>query len=263
MFGKNYHCFFTFLKIRALQLFTIILIFSGIIIFTIYLQAKSSDEALEYIPPIELLEKDTFIVDLNENILNNIHYFYQEGLATWYGKNFHRRKTASGEKYNMYSFTCAHRKLPFGTIVRITNLTNNKSIIARINDRGPFTKSKIIDLSLKVKNELEAKDIEKVFIETIIPQYDSVLYSDYVFAFSPEQSPFIISKNFIDIIDSSLNFDEVVDLYYFYKNTSMNKAQDIMVFTYNYPQNNTTYYLAYYEPLKKIIPNQKSLTQLY
>src|SRR5581483_122716 len=62
---------------------------------------------------------------------------YQVGKASWYGKFFHGKPTASGEPYDMFLFTAAHRSLPLGTLVRVTNLKNGKSIIVRVNDRGP------------------------------------------------------------------------------------------------------------------------------
>ncbi|WP_220753486.1 septal ring lytic transglycosylase RlpA family protein [Shewanella sp. KT0246] len=71
------------------------------------------------------------------------------GQASWYGNPFHGRLTASGEKYNMRAYTAAHKTLPFGTIVRATNTANNKSVDVKINDRGPFVKGRVIDLSQK------------------------------------------------------------------------------------------------------------------
>lgn len=71
----------------------------------------------------------------------------QTGLASWYGPKFHGKTTSSEEIYNMYDMTAAHRSLPFGTMVMVTNLTNGKSVIVRINDRGPFIRERIIDLS--------------------------------------------------------------------------------------------------------------------
>ncbi len=71
----------------------------------------------------------------------------QEGLASWYGKKFHGRTTASGERYDMHALTAAHRTLPFGTRVRVTNLANGRRVVVRINDRGPFIRGRIIDLS--------------------------------------------------------------------------------------------------------------------
>jgi len=73
--------------------------------------------------------------------------FEQVGVASWYGKKFHGRKTASGEKFDMYKLTAAHRSLPFGTKVKVKNLDNGKEVVVRINDRGPFKKGRIIDLS--------------------------------------------------------------------------------------------------------------------
>ena len=71
----------------------------------------------------------------------------QRGLASWYGPDFHGRYTSNGEVYNMYAYTAAHKTLPMNTIVKVTNLKNGKSVIVRINDRGPFVKGRIIDLS--------------------------------------------------------------------------------------------------------------------
>ncbi len=81
----------------------------------------------------------------------------QYGYASWYGGKFHGRKTANGETYNMFAMTAAHRTLPFDTWVRVTNLENGRSVVVRINDRGPFKdkKKRIIDLSLGAAKELD------------------------------------------------------------------------------------------------------------
>ena len=77
-------------------------------------------------------------------------YHYAEvGMASWYGADFHNKRTANGELYNMNAVTAAHRTLPLPSIVRVTNLENGRSIIARVNDRGPYVKNRIIDLSQK------------------------------------------------------------------------------------------------------------------
>jgi rare lipoprotein A len=72
---------------------------------------------------------------------------YQIGKASWYGKSFHGKTTASGEPYDMFEFTAAHRRLPLGTLVKVTNLDNGRSVVVRVNDRGPVPRSRIIDLS--------------------------------------------------------------------------------------------------------------------
>ena len=77
------------------------------------------------------------------------------GQASYYAHKFHGRKTANGERFNMHEMTAAHRTLPFGTVLLVTNLSNDKSIIVRINDRGPFAKKRIIDLSYGAARELD------------------------------------------------------------------------------------------------------------
>ncbi|KPK67382.1 hypothetical protein AMJ87_13445 [candidate division WOR_3 bacterium SM23_60] len=76
------------------------------------------------------------------------------GMASYYSDNFHGRATASGETYDRYAFTCAHRTLPFGTRLVVTNLANRKSVFVRVNDRGPFVKGRIIDLSYAAAEEI-------------------------------------------------------------------------------------------------------------
>ncbi|MGV2293346.1 septal ring lytic transglycosylase RlpA family protein [Trinickia sp. YCB016] len=73
--------------------------------------------------------------------------FHQTGRASWYGTKFHGRKTASGERYNMNALTAAHKTLPLASYVRVTNTTNDKSVVVKINDRGPYVRGRIIDLS--------------------------------------------------------------------------------------------------------------------
>ena len=87
----------------------------------------------------------------------------QTGLASWYGVDFHGRPTSSQEIFNMYDLTAAHRTLPFGTRVMVTNLKNGKSVVVRINDRGPFVRGRIIDLSYAA-----AKAIDMV-IDGVVP----------------------------------------------------------------------------------------------
>ena len=79
---------------------------------------------------------------------------YQSGVASWYGGKFHGRTTANGEKYNMWSLTAAHKTLPFGTRVKVTNTNTGGTVIVRINDRGPFVAGRVIDLSKAAANEI-------------------------------------------------------------------------------------------------------------
>jgi rare lipoprotein A len=81
--------------------------------------------------------------------------YTEKGVASWYGTAFHGRTTASGERYDMHAMTAAHRTLPFGVIVEVTNLDNSRRARVRINDRGPFKKGRIIDLSYAAARELD------------------------------------------------------------------------------------------------------------
>lgn len=76
------------------------------------------------------------------------------GLVSWYGPGFHGRRTASGERYNMHAMTCASRDLPFGTLLELTNLENGRKAVVRVNDRGPFIKRRILDLSYAAARKL-------------------------------------------------------------------------------------------------------------
>ncbi len=78
-----------------------------------------------------------------------------EGMASWYGKRFHGRKTASGERFNQNALTCAHRTLPFGSRLKVTNLDNHQEVEVRVNDRGPFIRSRIVDLSRAAAKALD------------------------------------------------------------------------------------------------------------
>jgi rare lipoprotein A len=84
----------------------------------------------------------------------NVAGFHETGRASWYGRFFHGRRTANGERYDMHALTAAHRTLPLGSYVRVTNPANDSSVIVRINDRGPFARGRIIDLSLAAATAL-------------------------------------------------------------------------------------------------------------
>ena len=86
-------------------------------------------------------------VSVKKSNRHNRSSYYQKGKASYYANKFQGRKTASGERYSHNKLTAAHRKLPFGTMVRVTNLANGKSVVVRINDRGPMKRERIIDLS--------------------------------------------------------------------------------------------------------------------
>ncbi len=87
-------------------------------------------------------------------VLDNAYGFVERGTASWYGRKFHGRKTSSGEIYNMHAMTAAHKTLPLPTYVRVVNLANGKSVVVKVNDRGPFVGDRIIDLSYAAAQKL-------------------------------------------------------------------------------------------------------------
>jgi rare lipoprotein A len=111
---------------------------------------SQTQSSLPEIPPIATVlappktEPDPPIAEIPEPLQPTM---VETGLASWYGRKFHGRRTASGEVYHQEKFTAAHRTLPWGSKVKVTNLANGKSVEVRINDRGPFVKDRIIDVS--------------------------------------------------------------------------------------------------------------------
>lgn len=97
---------------------------------------------------------------------------FQVGTASWYGDYFEGRPTASGEPFNMYDMTAAHLTLPLGTLVRVTNLRNHRSVIVRINDRGPYVDGRIVDLSYNAAKVLrfDQQGLQRVRLD-VIPRH--------------------------------------------------------------------------------------------
>lgn len=135
--------------------------------------------------------------------------FMEEGTASWYGPGFHGRKTANGERFDTQELTCAHKSLPFNTILKVTNLENGRYTIVRVNDRGPYVRGRIIDLSNAAKNEIGMGGLAKVRIET----YEPVNSTDLVENEEIDAVPLnlfedAISKNskvFVELKDKRLN----------------------------------------------------------
>ena len=118
--------------------------------------------------------------------LPNARGYHEKGIASWYGYDFHGKKTSSGEIYDMYAETAAHKTLPLGTIVRVRNLKNNHQIDVRINDRGPFVSGRIIDLSYACACKLGVvgpgtAPVEVVAIGTTAPPAAGTDMRDYYY----------------------------------------------------------------------------------
>lgn len=104
--------------------------------------------------------------------MQKIEPYSKRGLASWYGKKFHGKRTSSGDAYDMYSMTAAHPTLPIPSYARVTNLSNDQSVIVRINDRGPFHRDRLIDLSYTAAWKLGyvSNGSAQVLVESIVPE---------------------------------------------------------------------------------------------
>jgi rare lipoprotein A len=103
--------------------------------------------------------------------MTSLQPFRQRGMASWYGKRYHGQKTSSGEVYDMYAMTAAHPTLPIPSYARVTNLANGRSVVVRINDRGPFRGTRIIDVSYVAAHKLgfiQAGQAQ-VDVEAVVP----------------------------------------------------------------------------------------------
>lgn len=114
-------------------------------------------------------EEPSVIEKLNTVASNTVRKFSQTGVASWYGRQFHGRKTASGETFDMNGLTAAHRSLPLNCYIRVTNKDNGKSVVVKVNDRGPFHGNRVLDLSYGAAKQLGVTNAgtAKVSIERV------------------------------------------------------------------------------------------------
>ncbi|MCK7598307.1 septal ring lytic transglycosylase RlpA family protein [Microbulbifer sp. CAU 1566] len=116
--------------------------------------------------------KSPYVVNgVKYRVLKGVDGYRERGHASWYGTKFHGRKTANGEVYNMYAMSAAHKTLPLPSYAKVTNLDNGRSIIVRVNDRGPFVPGRIIDLSYTAAQKLGYidKGVARVEVEALDP----------------------------------------------------------------------------------------------
>jgi rare lipoprotein A len=122
--------------------------------------------------------------------------YRETGIAGWYGKEFQGKKTASGKVFDMEDFSAAHRTLPLGTVVRVTNLDNLKSVDVKIIDRGPFVKNRILDLSYGAARELGFLEsgTARVKVETLAPVHGATHYTVQAAAFTEEENARLLKE---------------------------------------------------------------------
>jgi len=133
-------------------------------------------EILDAVPKPEVKSRygnpETYEIDgITYRVLETSDGYREEGVASWYGDFFHGRRTSSGDTYDMYKMTAAHKTLPLPTYVKVTNMENGLSVVLRINDRGPFVRGRIIDLSYVAAQKLKIveKGTAAVEVEALHP----------------------------------------------------------------------------------------------
>jgi len=173
---------------------------------------------------------------INYSVLNSAEGFEQTGIASWYGKKFHGHLTSNGEIYDMYAMSAAHKNLPLPTYLKVTNLTNNKSVIVRVNDRGPFHQKRIVDLSYSAAYKLDMlkTGTARVKITTITEfgkKTNSQIANQKVKIKYPNQAS-IQEKNYIQVFATSKH--ELA------KKTAITLAKQYSQ-TVNYPEENGIY----------------------
>lgn len=116
--------------------------------------------------------------------------YVEKGVASWYGPTFHGKPTSSGEIYNMYDLTAAHKLMPLGTIARVTNVGNGRSVVVKINDRGPFVAGRIIDLSYSAANSIDMVRNGTGTVEVEVLKWGEVLTD-----FTVQVGAFVMEEN--------------------------------------------------------------------
>ncbi|GAQ94817.1 rare lipoprotein A [Thermodesulfovibrio aggregans] len=144
----------------------------------------------------------------------------RKGVASWYGAEFHGKPTASGEIYNMYDYTCAHREYPFGTKLRVVNLQNGKDVVCTVNDRGPFIPGRDLDLSYASakKIDLIGPGTAEVLMEPVGRDMSYVRYVKY----TPIGGPLTIQVGAFREIENALRLKQALS--FKYQNVYINKA---------------------------------------
>lgn len=157
----------------------------------------SDDHQADIIPPLEHIEdvvpryepysrggnSDYRVRGIDYKVMKGITSFKEQGYASWYGNKFHGHLTSNGERYDMFAMSAAHKNLPLPSYVKVTNLENSKTIIVRVNDRGPFHEGRVIDLSYAAADKLDIvkSGTAKVEVELIhIPEQQSSHKKDFL-----------------------------------------------------------------------------------
>jgi rare lipoprotein A len=196
------------------------------------------------------LQKVTIIKNIERFLIKTV------GIASHYSDKFHSRRTASGEKFDMYGYTAAHRKLPFGTIVKVVNLHNNKMVLVKINDRGPFIKGRIIDLSYRAAKHINGLGIPKAEIQHFDVSNVLIYFDDtYYFGYSL-RNPFIITKKEnVMAINETFDFEAAINMFYLLE--EQNYMEYYLFVEVGSVKKNSKYVIGYIDPDAVVFSGEK------
>ncbi len=214
------------------------LLLTGVITFsiiTIY-NHDSATATNEYSPltafedlsgEFDILENEEFEEYRFEENIAPKYSIEIDGKASYYADKFHNRLTANGERFNMNDYSAAHKTLPFGTILRVTNVKNNKKTFVRINDRGPYAGNRILDLSKKAAKDLGHLGLYRVKLEgfKMGQKKFNTTDKDYYFGLSYNKDLLCLPREHYYFVDSTAKFGDIVRMY----NLAIKNDPDIMI----------------------------------
>ncbi len=192
------------------------------IFFTFDSKTQENEFILRSQTYFDFVESDTATAPIIYEELNECpgRLFKQLGIASYYANYFHGRKTSSGEIFNQNKLTAAHLDLPFGTIVKVVNLSNMRFTFARVNDRGPFVPPRIIDLSRSCAQEIGVTGLSDVEISGLSVSLNILpINIEYFLAYSFAQDPMCIAKDMLVVKEVCTDFDEAVETFEEYVET--------------------------------------------
>lgn len=181
--------------------------------FLLLSNAKLKTDPKEAVFPPEKTE--IVEVDVREMDISGDDVYETTGIASYYADKFHNRTTASGEVFNMYEFSAAHKSLPFGTILRVTNMNTNISTLVIINDRGPYIGRRIIDLSKRSAQAIGSvsSGTANVKIEGFLAgKNKNNINENYVYAYSLNHKPVCVPYDALEKVDSTKIFNNAVHI---------------------------------------------------
>ncbi len=179
----------------------------------------------------DFFESPSYYEFMDDSIRSPIEYeeinrcagllYSESGIASFYARKFHGRKTANGERFHKGKMTIAHKTLPFGSIVQVRETETDSVLLVRVNDRGPFISGRIIDLSQEAAERIHLEGLTDVEIKTIIPdEYHLPVNVEYLFAFSYEIDPMCVERGDMTILEEVYSFEEALVVYDTYTHES-------------------------------------------